>query len=139
MGYTQHDAVVAVVSDYDKGTLAAIEAFRATLGNDGFNWSKCLLGPVPGVNGETTYVWAPDGSKEGWSTSDRGDELRDQFIQIARGKRYEDGSGSGSGDVIHVRFGGDHGYEHGSEIVYSTDPVVRRYARVTPTTGETDQ
>ena len=63
----------------------------------------------------------PDGSKEGWDYSDICEELRSQFSAIGVGKVYEDDSHSG--DVVAVRFGGDHGYEAGSTITYTTDKV----------------
>ena len=33
------------------------------------------------VNGYSTVVMIPDGSKAGWGTSDDGDDLRDRFIK----------------------------------------------------------
>ena len=58
-----------------------------------------LIVEIPGVvNFASTIVMAPDGSKEYWSTSDRGDEVREFFIETF--SKY--------GTVIEVQWG-DHG------------------------------
>lgn len=119
MGYIQHDAVVAVISGYDEETHAAIARFREELPEE---FRHLLVGPVVGVNDYRTYLFAPDGSKEGWEHSDEAESWRESFAALARGKRYDDGSGSGN--VIHVRFGGDYGHEMGATIVSTTDFVV---------------
>ena len=113
MGYIAHDAVIAVVSDYDTATLDEIEAFRRHLGEE---LGKYILGPVVGVNGYTTYVFTPDGSKEGWQYSTDVAARREAFAQIA---------GKDGGDVVHVRFGGDYGSEIGTWIVSTTDPKIK--------------
>lgn len=84
MGYIAHDVAVAVISDYDKDTLRKVEEWRASLDEW---WQQFVLGPVEGVNGYTTFVFAPDGSKEGWGPSDEGDRLREQFVDLANGGR----------------------------------------------------
>jgi hypothetical protein len=60
-----------------------------------------------------TYVFAPDGSKEGWSDSDAVDELRERFISLFS-ETYEDGSSPF--DIVHVRFGRDLA---GAKVVFS--------------------
>lgn len=52
-----------------------------------------------GVNGSSAFLVAPDGSKEGWDASDRGDEARREF------KSYLRQSGL---DWVEVKFGGDY-------------------------------
>ena len=44
------------------------------------------------INGYTTFFCGPDGSKEGWTDSDKGDSLRDRFIQRLEADTFEDGS-----------------------------------------------
>jgi hypothetical protein len=44
------------------------------------------------VNGYTSFLVSPDGSKEGWAESEEGDNRRATFIEWLRSKRYEDGS-----------------------------------------------
>lgn len=49
------------------------------------------LSPVV-VNGTRSFCVFPDGSKEGWEASTRGDEERDTFIRWLVAQRYDDGS-----------------------------------------------
>lgn len=45
------------------------------------DWSVLISPVVPHVmNGTASMLVAPDGSKEWWSTSDQGDELRGQIV-----------------------------------------------------------
>lgn len=127
MGYIQHDAVIAVVSGYDEETIKRIEEFRASM-DDSLSrldvslhgtFSQFLVGPVVGINGYHMYCFLPDGSKEGWAPSDKAQKLREQFQEIAQGERYDDGSGSG--DVVAVRFGGDFGSDVGTCIAFTND------------------
>lgn len=46
------------------------------------------------VNAYWTFLVVPDGSKEGWAESDRGDEAREQFAEYLWAQRVEDGSSS---------------------------------------------
>jgi hypothetical protein len=45
-----------------------------------------------GVNGYRSFAVLPDGSKEGWDTSNQGDEIRSKFLDWMRQQEYEDGS-----------------------------------------------
>ena len=45
-----------------------------------------------GVNGYRSLLICPDGSKEGWDESDRGDKKREEFKKWLNEQRYEDGS-----------------------------------------------
>lgn len=47
-----------------------------------------------GANSYTSFFVPPDGSKEGWDESERGDERRDRFVAWLRTKVHEDGSTS---------------------------------------------
>lgn len=83
-----------------------VDAFRASLPAE---WQPLIVGPVGSItNDYWTFAFLPDGSKEGWDTSDRGDEYREQFEDLFS-FRYEDGSSPF--DVVHVRFGDDERYE----------------------------
>lgn len=102
MGYIAHDAVIATTSDARPGGLPNVEAFRASLPED---FRALVIGPIAGVvNGYYSYVWLPDGSKEGWSDSDKGDEYRAAFVALFD-QVYDDGSSHD--DVVEIRFGGD--------------------------------
>jgi hypothetical protein len=67
-------------------------------------WEVSELTPES-TNGYRSFFVAPDGSKEGWDTSDAGDGARQQFIDWLDAQRYEDGSTSLSWVV--VAFGED--------------------------------
>ena len=103
MGYMAHHAVLVHIGGYASNGLADdIANFRNSLPPE---WQPLVVGPVPTVvNGDFTAVFLPDGSKEGWSTSDEGDDYRRRFVELFA-SRYEDGSSPH--DVALVRFGGD--------------------------------
>jgi hypothetical protein len=62
------------------------------------------------MNGFQTIVLAPDGSNEGWSESDTGDDLREWFIDLLSRHVYEDGSSCWK--WIEVGFG-----EYGAKVI----------------------
>lgn len=116
MGYTRHNAIVVTALGFfmrGKGDIPApdVEAFRSSLPPA---WQALIVGPVPSVVEDyQSFAFLPDGSKEGWEDSDRGDEYRQQFIDLfsvtgADGFTYTDVL------VLDARFGGDEpeaGYE----------------------------
>jgi hypothetical protein len=106
MGYMAHDAVIVTISDF--GERPDVAAFRQEMPK---GFQQLVVGPIPSVtNGYSTYVFAPDGSKEGWGDSDIGDEWRQRFVAL-----FSDGFA----DVVTVRWGGDFGQEVG---VRASDP-----------------
>ena len=112
MGYIEHRVVIVTVSGYindrEHAPRSKVEAFRASLPEE---WQRLVIGPVPAViNGYDHYIFLPDGSKEGWEASDRGDEYRRQFEEIFA-FRYEDGSSPF--DMAEVTYGGDFEMEFG--------------------------
>lgn len=101
MGYIAHDAVIVTTGDHRKGGLPDIDSFRESLPPE---FQPLVIGPVKSaVNGYVSYVFLPDGSKEGWDTSDEGDEYRARFVALFN-QRYEDGSTSDT--WVAVRYGG---------------------------------
>lgn len=122
MGYIAHDAIIVTFSDYIfdsgsiyKGDVPDIEGFRASLPEE---WRQLIVGPVKSItNGYCTVVFLPDGSKEGWNTSDEGDEHRERFLDLFTWKY---GDGSSPFNVVALRFGGDYGHEVGARIVFAT-------------------
>lgn len=88
MGYIKHQAVIAVVigdaADVD------IDRLRRQLAElvdkpSGASPAQLLVGPAQAlVNDYVTYALLPDGSKEGWSTSDLGDRARRILIDHFR-------------------------------------------------------
>lgn len=135
MGYIRHNAIVAVVNGYIFGQPEApdVETFRASLPAE---WQHLVIGPVKSVmNDYVTFVFAADGSKEGWGASDAGDLYRQQFLDLFQ-FAYEDGSSPSDVLVVDARFGGDEPSPRGEgedELIVSTnfragnvrlDPVV---------------
>jgi hypothetical protein len=102
MGYHRHHAIV-VTSWKDAG----IETAHAEASQI-FSTTAAKVTPVtePGVNGYRSFMVAPDGSKEGWSDSDQGDETRQRFIDWMNTQRCEDGSSTAL-DWVEIGFGGD--------------------------------
>jgi hypothetical protein len=79
MGIIQHDAVLVTFSDYaeSRGTFE-LDKLRSLLPVEVAH----LLSVTNAVsNGYRTLFFAPDGSKEGWETSQDGDEARDIIRQ----------------------------------------------------------
>jgi hypothetical protein len=110
MGYTRHDAIIAVCSSYvftgysNDIPVPDVEAFRADLPAE---WQHLLIGPIDSAtNGYQIFVFLPDGSKEGWGTSDDGDLYRERFLQLFSWA-YEDGSSPFDVLVVAARWGGD--------------------------------
>ena len=101
MGYIQHHAIV-VTGTYDEwiesAHVKAVDLFGETQASAIVN-SK--------MNGTKSFFVGPDGSKEGWEDSDRGDRNRDKFIAYLDGLRYEDGSSPLS--WVEVLYGDDEG------------------------------
>lgn len=96
MGYMAHHAIV--VTSWDKVAAGKTRAHALDLG--------CVvtsLGPQA-VNGYVSFLVCPDGSKEGWDASERGDEARGLLIQWMN--NYAPG-GSNPIDWAEIRFGGD--------------------------------
>jgi hypothetical protein len=100
MGYIAHDAVMVTASDY--ADMPDVEAFRQSLPEE---WRPLVIGPIRSViNGYLNFAFLPDGSKEGWDTSDQGDEYRQRFADLFSAG-HEDGSSPFN--VVKVRYGGD--------------------------------
>ena len=106
--FQQHAAIVMVHGSHDQARVSfeQVREVAWTLG-DGDIWNRLLVGPVETVvNFCQVYALLPDGSKEGWSTSDDGDYLRRVFIEQM----------SPFGQVAEVSWG-----EYGERISVSTE------------------
>lgn len=94
MGVLRQDFVVAHIPDYaiekNKERYDNLIEFMDK-NNDLFSYKLNL------TNGENCFMMCWDGSKEGWSESDRGDELRKKFIDFLKGFKY--------GGIYHVHDG----------------------------------
>jgi hypothetical protein len=65
----------------------------------------------------------PDGSKEGWDTSDEGDNARDEMVQWLRAQAYNDGSSPFS--WVEVQYGDECGKR--TRTLRSSDTDQRRH------------
>ena len=78
MGYIRHDAIV--VTAFDKSHLRAALKKAETLGLP-------VSEPVESItNSYVSFLIAPDGSKEGWDESRKGDDARDSWKAWANEK-----------------------------------------------------
>jgi hypothetical protein len=113
MGRIIHDAIIATTHDCRPGGLPDIDAFRASLPED---FRSLVIGPIPAYfNGYVSYAFLPDGSKEGWTPSNEGDEYRRRFAALFD-QRYDDGSSHD--EVVAVRYGEDHRDQHGTPAAH---------------------
>jgi hypothetical protein len=106
MGTISHNTIVVTDSNHEWLEKAAAKAREL---------GAIVLGPSePGTNAYRTLVLCPDGSKEGWGTSNEGDARRDAFVAWLSAQREE------YPDWVEVRYG-----ELGYSIVRSDeDPGV---------------
>lgn len=90
MGYIRHHAII--VTSWDETKIEAAHAHAVEL-LQGYELSA-IVSPVlaPTVNAYKSFLIGPDGSKEGWSTSDQGDDYRASFIAWLNAQAYSDGS-----------------------------------------------
>lgn len=104
MGLIQHNALV--VTTFDEDRARAARAYAAELFGE-----HMVTGTLRAqVNCYVTFFVGPDGSKEGWDTSDDHDGKRESFNNYLRSFDYEDGSNPF--DWVEVSYG-----ELRSEIV----------------------
>ena len=101
MGYMRHHAIVVTASDSPAADTAlnAAEQKALDLG--------CSVTPIVdgAINGYQSFLVAPDGSKEGWSESSKGDAQRAALIEFMDTFRFEDGSSPLA--WVEVQFGDD--------------------------------
>jgi hypothetical protein len=112
MGYIKHNAIIVTGWQEDKVLEArnkAIEIFEECFNGEPKvkpYGSKLISEIIPGlINGQSSFFIAPDGSKEGWETSQNGDMAREQFC------KWLDSDQDNYCDYIEVRFGGDDDHE----------------------------
>lgn len=102
MGYIRHNAIVVTGMhewSHDSSLLTIFDAHVAAE-----NAGCRLVSPVvgPGTNGTSSFLVAPDGSKEGWTESDEQDQARDRFVAWLREQDPE-----GYFDWVEVVLGSD--------------------------------
>jgi hypothetical protein len=108
MGYIQHHAIV--ITDWskkgiDKAYEKANEVFSAAWDREVFvrgGEIPCISPIIEGAaNSQYTFMIAPDGSKEGWGTSDNYDLARKEFLDWLN-------SSDLYCDYVEITFGGDY-------------------------------
>ena len=72
MGYIRHNAIIATA--WQNEAAAALVDFASSIG------AEAIAGGEQ-VNGYLTVCITPDGSKEGWQSSDEGDARREKIRQ----------------------------------------------------------
>lgn len=97
MGYMRHHAIV--VTSYDEKQIAQAHSKASSLGCNPSEIKEAK------VNGYGSFFVPPDGSKEGWTESDDGDDRRTAFVDWLDAQRFEDGSTSL--DWVEVQYGDD--------------------------------
>jgi len=125
MGRIHHHAIVVTSYGDDRTEQAHAEAKRI----------GCLVSDVVVAltNGFSTFMVGPDGSKEDWKESDKGDEQRARFIKWLLAQRFSDGSSPYS--WAEIAYGEEEGGP--AEIVNSSqwaDEVGAAHAAPTPPT-----
>ena len=101
MGDIHHHAIV--VTGWNPARVKQAHAQASKI----FEWVSPISPEV--VNGYSSFFIPPDGSKEGWGPSNKGESLRDGFINwLNKSLTYDDGESK----VEWVEVGyGDYGYE----------------------------
>lgn len=101
MGYIKHDAIIVTSMDLSsiKRAKDRAESFFIDYFKDEDS-TKLITETVKGLaNGQYSFLIAPDGSKEGWSTSNLADQARADFMLWADKVSCI--------EYIHLKFGGD--------------------------------
>ena len=101
MGTFRHHAVIVTGRSGEPGPIqrayfAAIDAFEGF--ENGRPGTSVVGGIIMGGNYFGSFLVAPDGSKEGWETSNDGDSRRARLVEALRGKDV---------DFVEIEFGGD--------------------------------
>jgi len=109
VGYMRHHAIV-VTSHPD----LAKKAHAKALGLFGLSRVSPIINSSS--NSYASFFVSPDGSKEGWPESDKGDDLRELFVEWLREQYYEDGGTSI--DWAEIQYGDE---DHEAALVGSGD------------------
>lgn len=112
MGAMRHDAVVVTTGSWRIGGLPDMDAFRDSLQP---KFRHLVIGPIrSAVNEYVSYAFLPDGSKQGWSTSDEADEARDRFKDLFRTASDD---GSSADQWVHISYADDYAEPGTADLV----------------------
>lgn len=97
MGYIAHHAIIVTSWDAKRCSLIREKASKF--------FPKYQISEVleTQINGYCSFLIGPDGSKEGWEESNRGNTQRESFIDWLEKRK----NGEPYGDYVLVRYGGD--------------------------------
>jgi len=113
MGVENNECVIATTSNSD--AMNKIKEWVRNLDNDFsslFSFTPAL------INSKETVFMAPDGSKKGWRTAEKGKELRNELTTLLESFNYDDGSNPF--DWIEVGYG-----EYGQKVLHGN--CINRY------------
>lgn len=121
MGHIAHDAVLVTTWASKEDYMPDVEAFRASMPEQ---FQPLLVGPIPSVtNGYVTYLFAPDGSKDGWETSEEAAQWRERFINLWKSP-WEDGTPF---EIVAIRYGSDEAIDgRPAEVVYQQPSTLNK-------------
>lgn len=110
MGYIRHHAIIVTgnIEDVERAHKRALEIFKKEQVTN-------ILPPA--TNGYSTFLIGPDGSKQGWETSNQGDDNRDDFIRYLKISKYEF-------DWVVIQYGDDDD-DYQTKIVNDSDAMNR--------------
>lgn len=108
MGYIKHNTIVVTSSEEFENVKKIQEKAKSIFGENAELVSEII--PYAANTGHSFFI-APDGSKEGWGTSNDCDKARKEFLNWLYDSNHHC-------DYVEVKFGGDDDYEN---IVRSTD------------------
>lgn len=98
MGYIRHHAIVVTSFDEEELEKARNKAVRL--------FNRPIGAIVKGTtNGYATFVIPPDGSKEGWNTSELNNKKREKYIEWLKYERFDDGTSVL--DWVELQYGDD--------------------------------
>ncbi len=119
MGYIYNEYVVVLLSVYSDNYEEITEDLKSLQQNYKVDrgeyiqdFGSLITGPLKEISNANNETWimTPDGSKEGWDTSNTADTLRQQFIATAKRAEYR--------SIVHFCMGGD---DMVTSIIYQTD------------------
>lgn len=126
MGYIKHSAVIVTAALLGRERLPTpvspgmvVAKLRERLAEAGvsdldLDVADLVVGPrLSATNSYVSWALLPDGSKEGWSTSDAGDLARGLFPGVLAAL-YREAGWSFYPEAVEVHFGQDYGSEVGA-------------------------
>ena len=119
MGHIKHHAIVVTSwqnEHLEEARQKAIEIFEKNFENEPYEkpYAKKLISEITEglTNGINSFFIAPDGSKEGWETSNNGNNARKEFLDWLQNEE------DNYCDYVEISFGGD---EHKTKIIRSKE------------------